>query len=134
MVYGIPLIIGAKMGFPSFNKLAMQTQVQVTRRLQFHRPGDSTTLPVNEIDQMYVVGISNVFGVEAWNSYAANFSRAVQMVVWPDISVLLTNRDTGNLLNKAPLLSRWRLYPNPVTTNIAANMWPGTLVGDSAFL
>jgi hypothetical protein len=125
MVYGIPLIIGAKMGFPSFNKLAMQTQVQVTRRLQFHRPDGSTTASVNEIDQMYVVGISNVLGVEAWNSYAANFSRAVQMVVWPDISVILTNRDTGKWLNTPPLLSRWRLYPNPVTTNIAANMWLG---------
>ena len=125
MVYGIPLIIGAKMGFPSFNKLAMQTQVQVTRKLQFHRPGDSTTLPVNEIDQMYVVGISNVFGVEAWNSYAANFSRDLQMVVWPDITVLLTNRDTGKWLNQPPLSSRWRLYPNPVTTNIAANTWSG---------
>ena len=125
MVYGIPLIIGAKMGFPSFNKLAMQTQVQVTRRLQFHRPGDSTTLPVNEIDQMYVVGISNVFGVEAWNSYAANFSRDIQMVVWPDISVLLTNRDTGKWLNAPPLWSRYRLFPNPVVTNIAANMWSG---------
>ena len=39
MVYGIPLVIGAKKGFPNFNEFAMQTQVQVTRKLQFHRPG-----------------------------------------------------------------------------------------------
>jgi hypothetical protein len=125
MVYGIPLVIGAKKGFPNFNKLAMQTLVQVTRRLQFHRPGDSTTWPVNEIDQMYVMGVSNVLGVEAWNSYAANFSRGIQLVVWPDISVLISNRDTGKWLNAPPILSRWRAYPFGVITNIAANMWAG---------
>src|ERR1035438_2388176 len=81
MIYGIPLVIGAKKGFPNFNKLAMQTQMQVTRRLQFHRPGVSTTAPVNEIDQMYVMGVSNVLGIEAWNSYAANFPRGIQLVV-----------------------------------------------------
>ena len=125
MVYGIPLVIGAKKGFPNFNKLAMQTQVQVTRRLQFHRPADSTTAPVNEIDQMYVMGVSNVLGIEAWNSYAASFSRGIQLVVWPDISVLISNRDTGKWLNAPPLLSRWRAYPTAVITNIAANMWAG---------
>jgi hypothetical protein len=125
MVYGIPLVIGAKKGFPNFNAFAMQTQVQITRRLQFHRPMDSTTLPVNEIDQMYVVGVSNVLGIEAWNSYAANFSRDIQLVVWPDISVLISNRDTGKWLNAPPLLSRWRTYPFGVMTNIAANMWAG---------
>jgi hypothetical protein len=123
-VYGIPLVIGAKKGFPNFNKLAMQMQVQVSRKLQFHRPGDSTAGDVNEIDQMYVIGISNALGVEAWNSYAANFPRALQMVVWPDISVLLNNPDTGLLLNQPPLtMARWQ--PPLVTTNIPANMWPG---------
>jgi hypothetical protein len=125
MVYGIPLVIGAKKGFPNFNKLAIETLVQVSRKLQFHRPADSTTAPVNEIDQMYVIGVSNVLGVEAWNSYAANFPRSIDLVVWPDISVLLTNRDTGKWLTAPPILSRWRPYPTPVLTNIAANMWAG---------
>src|ERR1035437_4250407 len=74
---------------------------------------------------MYVIGVSNVVGVEAWNSYAANYPHNIQMVVWPDISVLLTNRDTGKWLNQPPWLSRWRPYPTAVTTNIAANMWSG---------
>jgi hypothetical protein len=124
MVYGIPLVVGAKKGFPNFNKLAMQMQVQVTRKLQFHRPQDSTTEPVNEIDQMFVVGISNSLGVEAWNSYLTAFPREIQMVVWPDISVLLTNLDTGKWVNQPPLWSRYRLL-TPVITNIAANTWPG---------
>ena len=43
MVWGIPLVIGAKKGLPNFNKFSTQTQVQVTRKLQFHRPGTSNT-------------------------------------------------------------------------------------------
>ena len=125
MVYGIPLVIGAKKGFPNFNKLAMQTQVQVARKLQFHRPGTLTTAAVNEIDQMFVVGISNVLGVEAWNSYATAYPRDIQIVAWPDISVLATNLETQTWLNAPPLMSRWRLWPSPVITNIAANMWAG---------
>ena len=124
MVYGVPLVIGAKKGFPNFNKLAMQTLVQVTRKLQFHRPGTSTTDPVNEIDQMFVVGISNVLGVEAWNSYATAYPRNIELVVWPDISVLVTNLETHKWLNAPPVLSRW-LLPSAMTTNIAANLWPG---------
>jgi hypothetical protein len=102
----------------------MQMQVQVTRKLQFHRPSTSTTADVNEIDQMYVVGISNSLGVEAWNSYSTAYSHGIQLVVWPDVSVLLTNRDTGKWLNAPPLLSRYRLMTS-VNTNITAKAWVG---------
>ncbi|MGO8927998.1 MAG: hypothetical protein ACLQU3_14080 [Limisphaerales bacterium] len=125
MVSGIPLVVGVKKGFPNFNKLAMQTQVQVARKLQFHRPGTSATADVNEIDQMFVVGISNVLGVEARNSYAAAYPRDIQVMAWPDISVLVTNLETHNWLNAPPLMSRWLLWPAPVSTNIAANTWLG---------
>src|SRR5208283_2188416 len=53
MAWGIPLVIGAKKGLPNFNKLAMQTQVQVCRKLQFHRQGNSNISPINELDQMF---------------------------------------------------------------------------------
>ena len=114
-------MIGAKKGLPNFNKFAMQTQVQVTRKLQFHRPGNLNTGPINEIDQMFVVGITNVFGVEAWNSYATTFPRSLRMVVTPDLTVAITNLETGKLLNP----STWRWVPvNPTVTNIPANAWP----------
>jgi hypothetical protein len=121
MIYGQPLVIGAKKGFPNFNEFAMQTQVQVARKLQFHRQGDSTTAPVNEIDQMFVVGISNVFGVEAWNSYSNSFPRDLLMVVLPDLSVLVTNLETGNWLD--PALAYYQ--PPATTVNIASNIWTG---------
>ena len=33
MLYGVPLVIGAKKGLPNFNQFAMETLIQVTRRL-----------------------------------------------------------------------------------------------------
>ena len=37
MVYGVPLVIGAKKGLPNFNKFGLQNNIQVTRKLQFRR-------------------------------------------------------------------------------------------------
>jgi hypothetical protein len=119
MVYNIPLVIGAKKGFPNFNEFAMQTQVQVSRKLQFTRKNGPDT-PISQTNQMFMVAISNVFGVEAWNSYVATFPRNLRLYVWPDISAVMTN-ETGKVLN--PTSQR---YQPPVTlTNIAANTWPG---------
>ena len=121
MVCGVPLVIGVKKGFPNFNKLAMKTLVQVARKLQFHRPGASITAPVNEIDQMLVVSLSNVFGVEAWNSYSTPFSRDLQMVAEPDLAVLITNLETGRWLN--PTNSRYQ--PPATAATIGSNTWSG---------
>jgi hypothetical protein len=121
MVWGIPLIIGAKKGLPNFNKFSLQTQVQVTRKLQFHRPGNSNTAKVNEIDQMFVVGITNALGIEAWNSYSNTYPRSVRLVVMPDLTLSLTNLETRKLLNPVS-----QVYNPPVTAmTIAPNAWPG---------
>src|SRR5882724_10838512 len=37
MVYGVPLIIGAKKGFPNFNEFALQSDISAARKLSFHR-------------------------------------------------------------------------------------------------
>jgi hypothetical protein len=121
MVSGIPLVIGVKKGFPNFNAFASYAQVQVARKLQFHRPGASTTANANEIDQMFVMGISNVLGVEAWNSYSAPFSRDLQMVAEPDLAVLITNLETGRWLN--PTNSRFR--PPATAATVGSNTWTG---------
>ncbi len=117
MVYGIPLVIGARKGYPNFNEFAMSSQIQITRKLQFHRPGNSATLPVNEIDQMFVVGISNMLGVEAWNSYAAAYPRPLQLTVVPDITLLFTNLETGSVLTNSRVEFQ-------VATNVSPT-WPG---------
>jgi hypothetical protein len=122
MVYGIPLVIGSKKGLPNFNKLAGQTLVQVTRKLQMGRPTGSTTLSVNHTNQMFLVGITNIFGVEAWNSYAANWNayapgRNLRLVALPDMRVVVSNR----------VPAKYVVYSNYVTsiTLPLVNNWPG---------
>jgi hypothetical protein len=121
MVCGVPLVIGAKKGFPNFNKFVMHSQVQVTRKLQFHRLGTSNTAQVNEIDQMFVVTVTNVLGVQAWNSYVTTFPRDLRIVVLADLTVTLTNAETGKLLNS----EKWRYTSPVVVTNISASSWQG---------
>jgi hypothetical protein len=119
MVYNVPLVIGAKKGFPNFNEFAMQTLVQVTRKLQFTRRNGPNT-PISHTNQMFLVGISNVFGVEAWNSYGTNFPRPLRLYVWPDISVVMTN-ETGRVLN--PTSQRYQ--PGWTLADVAGDAWPG---------
>ncbi len=96
-VYGVPLIVGAKKGLPNFNQYAGQTVIEVTRKLLFSRPV-GTTLPVNQTNQIFLVGITNYFGVQAWNSYVSNWNayasgRNLQLVVLPDVSAAVSNRN-----------------------------------------
>src|SRR2546430_3113620 len=83
MVCGIPIIVGARKGFPNFNELALLNDIRVVRSLTFHRPVANG--PVTQTNQIYDVGISNAIGVEAWNSYSNPFARELQMIVAADI-------------------------------------------------
>ena len=51
---------------------------------------------------MFEIGISNILGVEAWNSYNTNFNRAVDIYVTADLSMTLTNQ-YGFRLSLPPL-------------------------------
>ncbi|MEO6183193.1 MAG: hypothetical protein ABIP71_08885, partial [Verrucomicrobiota bacterium] len=88
-VHGIPFIVGAKKGFPNFNKFVMQTSVQIARNLQIKK-ATPTSLP-NQTNQMLVLGISNVFGLEAWNSYFAAYTNKLVMLATNHFSIALTN-------------------------------------------
>lgn len=94
MVSGIPLVIGAKKGFPNFNEFSMQTQIFVSRLLEFRRAAGSLNGPVVETNQMYVVGISNTFGLEAWNSYVTNYPRDLRLIASVYVTAVMTN-ETG---------------------------------------
>ena len=121
MIYGLPLVVGAKKGLPNFNEFAMQTQIQVSRKLQFLRRNLNDKLPY-VTNQMYNLSISNVFGVEGWNSYSNAFPRDVSLTVSADVKVTLTNEFGQNLLY-GPIGQFFTNYV--VTTNIAAGMWQG---------
>ena len=70
-VYGVPWIIGAKKGFPNFNKFSMQNVVQITRKLQIRRSKIPTTSVSDFVftNQLYAFNISNSIGIDCWNSY-----------------------------------------------------------------
>ena len=100
MVYNIPLVIGAKRGFPSFNALAMQTAVRVTRKLSLTRAKTNET--PNDIRQMYVLGISNIFCVAGWNSYSNRYPLGLQIAALADVTTIVSGSDTNK--NPPPIL------------------------------
>ena len=121
-VYGVPWIIGAKKGFPNFNEFSMQSVVQVTRKLELTRP-TLTALPSQiTTNQMYIFSISNVFGVECWNSYSS--SNLSGVVIWPrdTLSMTLTN-DYGML---PPTRFTFISVLAANITNLPGQ-WPGTV-------
>ncbi len=118
-VHGVPLVIGARKGFPNFNEFAMQSVAQVTRKLELRRPS-SASRP-NETNQMYLVAVSNVFAVEAWNSYTNPFPRALDLYVTNELSIVMTNEyPTG-----PPLRFTNMTMGQIIPIVIPANTWQG---------
>jgi type II secretory pathway pseudopilin PulG len=121
MVYGVPAVVGAKKGLPNFNEFAMETMIQLTRKLEFRRPDAAPTAPVNQTNQMLLLCVSNVFGMEAWNSYRTNYPRNLQVIAAADsfATITVTNEQrvlTCSLSNQVSIAS---------TTNVPGGTWPG---------
>ena len=91
LILGVPLVIGAKKGLPNFNEFAMETVLQMTRKVELIKssPGGANT--IIQTNQMLILGISNVFGAEFWNSYSSNFTRTVDIYVTNYCRISLTN-------------------------------------------
>ena len=125
-VYGVPWIIGARKGFPNFNKLGSENVIQVIRKMQVRRksPPVSGSSPPELIitNQMYGFSINNNLGVECWNSYASAYPNPVQIMVRDSVSMYLTNDDGG---------SPWLFSNFTLDTNILVSpIWPGYVAGN----
>jgi hypothetical protein len=126
MFYGLPMVIGAKKGWPNFNKFAQQTDLQITRKLQFVRPG--TGRPKGLTNQVFVLSISNSAGVEYWNSYKATMTRNLTIYNVMNTSAVVSN-DVGKPLLNIP--GGWfTINCTPRTNFSTANPWPGVQVAD----
>jgi hypothetical protein len=120
-VYGVSWVIGAKKNLPNFNEFMMKSVASVTRRLQFYRP--SINVRPTRTNQMYQVGISNMFGFEAWNPYISNYNRSVRIFVENAMQIDL--RYTNDLaLDPRGGVAFTNLFVNTVT-NIGINQWRG---------
>ncbi|MGD0615454.1 MAG: hypothetical protein ABSA69_08465, partial [Verrucomicrobiota bacterium] len=121
-IYGVPWIIGARKGFPNLNEIVMQSAAQITRKLLIRKPYIITTdFTQFQTAQVFLIGISNVLGVEVWNSYSNTYPRAVYIQADGTLSMTLTNDFGYNLSLSYPL-------GGAITgaTNVAAGVWQGT--------
>ncbi|MDB6018822.1 MAG: hypothetical protein JWR19_3311 [Pedosphaera sp.] len=119
-IYNIPWVIGAKKGFPNFNELSMESITQITRRLQIDKHTLDTPRSGWTTNQLYVIGISNVVGAEAWNSYVAAYPRNVEIFVTNNLTMVLTN-EYGAILSNNVILTPIL----PFTSPVAAGTWAG---------
>lgn len=92
-VYGVPWIIGAKKGFPNFNKFGMQTVVQVARKLQIRRSTIPTMLNTTtfQTNQLLNFNINNYLNAECWNSYTNPYLNPVLISTSDVLSMMITN-------------------------------------------
>lgn len=111
-IFGIPFVIGAKKGYPNFNEFTADTVVQVGRKLEVIKRG----IGVFQTNQMHVIGVSNVFGVEAWNSYTQNLQRPLELYVTNRFSISLWH----GVSNAVTLLA---VRNGAVANNMALTTW-----------
>lgn len=138
MVWGVPLVVGAKKGFPNFNEFAMQSYIYVSRLLEFRRKNNDPNGPVAETNQMYVVSMTNAFGLEAWNSYFTNYPRDLRLIASVSMIETLTNLDDGllfhlneitratNMFISAAAPTAWRGWTNVSDTRSFVLPWGST--------
>jgi hypothetical protein len=124
-VYGVPWIIGAKKGFPNFNEFSLESIVGITRRLQFTRlttnlPPPNSVNPSNfHTNQMYTMCISNLLGVECWNSYNSNYLDNVSIALSDNVTSILNVYDGISLPFSISFSTNFATL-----TNVIA--WPGS--------
>lgn len=116
-IYGVPWIIGAKKGFPNFNEISMQDVVSVTRKLQVTRSDITAQARMIATNAQYTFSINNALGVEFWNSYTNAYTNALEVVVFDNVTMSLTNDSGFNYSPPSYALSQ----------NYSFNYWPGSV-------
>lgn len=123
-LYGVPVVIGAKKGFPNFNKLVVQTVADISRRVEILKPSPQSV--PSETNQMYQIAVTNRFAVEGWNSYIKEFlplnrSSKLELRVGVEGTMALHHIREGDSLERPPVLTAF-------ATNMVwqTNRWPGS--------
>src|ERR1039458_9673100 len=119
LLFGVPLIIGAKKGFPNFNEFAMESAFQLARKLQVTRTSPTASPNTYSYNQMLILSITNQLGVECWNSYNNDYTRPVNIFVTDYLVMTLTN-DEGFSANAVMIVSGSLQIPNATNSD-----WPG---------
>ena len=116
--WGIPWVVGAVKGLPSFNRYNYDSRILVTRKVLFTRQGTFaaplTNVPPQYTNQFYIMNISNIFGVDAWNSYSNVFPLQVGVYVTNYVTVQVTNNYNRSYTNSFSFFA-----------NKTISSWPG---------
>jgi hypothetical protein len=118
LVYGIPLIIGARKGFPNFNEIAALTSAEATRKLRVFRANAGTE--PDKIEQDFTLKIRSKIQIEARNSWVAPYPRSLRLEVGLRVGMQVTNSTT-----QFPYRN-WVAGTNYI---YLANRWPGEPLG-----
>ena len=124
---GIPLVIGAKKGFPNFNEFAMQAEFLVSRKLQITKPNPGADPTATNM--MYTLGVTNKFIVELWNPYKNTYQRP--------ITITVSNFTTSVLTNQYGLFYQTNSGSSAPPTNVLSGTWAGigvTLNNPASFI
>jgi hypothetical protein len=94
-ILGVPFVIGARKGLPNFNEIAMQSVSLMTRRMTIYRPSVISAKNTWTTNISYILGISNVVGIEAWNSYSNSYTRPLDLYVTDYLTMAMSTNVTG---------------------------------------
>ncbi|HJO08938.1 MAG TPA: hypothetical protein QGH16_03755 [Verrucomicrobiota bacterium] len=130
-IHGVPWIVGAKKGLPNFNEYSVESIVQVSRRLEVNK-GEAANIPPEmsrnwRTNQMYTLGITNVFGIEGWNSYTNAYPRRLRMDVRYQYQIGLWDHSVTNKSGIAlpQLLTNLTSKPYNKSIQLTPNEWRG---------
>jgi hypothetical protein len=124
-IFGQPVIIGAKKGWPTFNEMSLETYVNVGRKLEVVKNPAQNSNVLIETNQLYTVGISNVFALEAWNSFAKAMNRRIEVRAMIRTGVALESPP-----NAAGVVTQYfgpkTITSTPTNLPYIVNNWPGS--------
>ena len=125
-VYGVPWIIGAKKGFPSFNKFMLESAAQITRKLEVIKPTLDAPVSQYTTNQMYVMSVTNYLGAQLWNSYSTNY---ISPFANPNaINIMLRANIWMTLATNSMVVALSQLVNGGFTNTIpSTTTWPGSL-------
>ena len=115
--YGQHMVIGAKKGFPNFNELALNSRVEFSRKISLTKQNPLST-NIIATNQMYLVGLEQRWGMEAWNSYTSTYPR--NLTIQGDIQSAIALRD-GTNFNNLPVFT----YRTNLLGSALSNTWTG---------
>ncbi len=116
ILYGVPLVIGARRGYPNFNEFSVLMAAKAHRKLQVRRGPLATDRPY-QTNQMFFLSITNHYGLEVWNSYSNAFPRPLAMY-WQLTNTVRLSNEFGYLMQSNSGLPLSLLA-------VPANTWAG---------